>query len=78
MEVRASRTSSGLNGLIIAITIFMCLIPAWRTVAPESTSAASRMVAAGRAESLPRSSKLPNKRRAKPPDGGEAAEISKF
>src|SRR3981081_118703 len=29
MAVRASRTSSILNGLMIAITIFMGLIPAW-------------------------------------------------
>src|SRR5437762_2359544 len=29
MAVRASRTSSSLNGLIIAITIFMGPIPAW-------------------------------------------------
>src|SRR3977135_2409595 len=29
MAVRASRTSSSLNGLMIAITIFMGLIPAW-------------------------------------------------
>src|ERR1700761_8987418 len=29
MAVRASRTSSSLNGLIIAITIFMSPIPAW-------------------------------------------------
>src|ERR1700694_4294395 len=29
MAVRASRTSSSLNGLMIAITIFMGPIPAW-------------------------------------------------
>src|SRR6202012_979791 len=29
MAVRASRTSSSLNGLMIAITIFMSPIPAW-------------------------------------------------
>src|SRR5205814_10576518 len=29
MAVNASRTSSSLNGLMIAITIFMCPIPAW-------------------------------------------------
>src|SRR3954466_3153750 len=29
MAVRASRTSSSLNGLMIAITIFMNPIPAW-------------------------------------------------
>src|ERR1700733_16307976 len=29
MAVRASRTSSSLNGLMIAITIFICPIPAW-------------------------------------------------
>src|SRR5664279_213312 len=29
MAVRASRTSSSLNGLMISITIFMGLIPAW-------------------------------------------------
>src|SRR3981081_2224909 len=29
MAVKASRTSSSLNGLMIAITIFMGLIPAW-------------------------------------------------
>src|SRR5580693_10197378 len=29
MAVRASRTSSSLNGLMIAITIFMGLVPAW-------------------------------------------------
>src|ERR1700682_3846924 len=29
MAVRASRTSSSLNGLMIAITIFMGHIPAW-------------------------------------------------
>src|SRR5882724_7038956 len=29
MAVKASRTSSSLNGLMIAITIFISLIPAW-------------------------------------------------
>src|SRR6516165_10337727 len=39
MAVRASRTSSSLNGLIIAITIFMGSIPAW----PGTDRARSRL-----------------------------------
>src|ERR1700760_3857577 len=35
MAVRASRTSSSLNGLIIAITIFMGPIPAWARSSPD-------------------------------------------
>src|SRR4029453_2240689 len=38
MAVRASRTSSSLNGLMIAITIFMGLIPAWARVRPTGRS----------------------------------------
>src|SRR6476661_4650079 len=38
MAVRASRTSSSLNGLMIAITIFMGPIPAWARCRPTGRS----------------------------------------
>src|SRR5215217_3191463 len=38
MAVRASRTSSSLNGLMIAITIFMGIVPAWARFRPTGRS----------------------------------------